>query len=156
MRDKLDQEIAEELEMWGLAPTDSNIHMVRHQYESQLVLKRMFEPMSDGCTPFKVDETVELVRPFFGLPVGALGIVKDVETALRADGSPKEEWELSPDFFKGRIYLIEFDCTHMPLDTEEYAAIKLMCERMGITDIPTTRGRMQTRVAPHDIQQVQP
>lgn len=156
MRDKLDEQIATEFKKLGIDLSDEDLQVVRARYEADLTMRRIFEPMPHNWeTAFAVGDKIELNRPFFGIPVGVVGVIKEIETAYNADGSSKEEWELSADFFKGRPYLVEFDCTHIPLDEQEKAAIKRLFEQCSIQEeIPNTRGRVQTNIAPHDIRKV--
>jgi hypothetical protein len=157
MRDKLDEQLLTEFKKLGIELSDEDLQVVRSNYEASLVLQCIFELMPDDWrSEFEVGDKVELVRPFFGIPVGVTGEVKEIETGFNADGSWKEEWDLSSDFFKGRVFTVEFDCTHIPLDPQEYEAVKKLCDSAGITDIPTHKGRVQTCVAPQDIQKVQP
>ena len=153
MTDKLDQQIIEEMKRFGIPVSGYMVRFMRNQYEANLTLRRIFEPVSDKT--FVAGDKVELVRPFFGLAVGLIGTVKSVETNINPDGAWKEEWEVSADYLKGHPYLVEFDCTHIPLDAEEQHAMEEFCKRHGIDDVPTTRGRTQTNVSGHDIRKVE-
>jgi hypothetical protein len=156
MRDKLDEQLLTAFKKLGIEPTDELLQAARSDYEASLVMQRILEPMPDDWrSEFAVGDKVELVRPFFGIPVGVTGEVKEIETGFNADGSWKEEWDMSADFFKGRVFTVEFDCTHIPLDPQEYEAIKKLCDSAGIPDIPTHKGRVQTCVAPQDIRKVE-
>lgn len=157
MRDKLDEQIISEFKNFGIDLSDEDLQVVRARYEADLTMRRIFEPMPHNWeSAFAVGDKIELVRPFFGIPVGVVGSIKAIETAYNDDGTSKEEWELSADFFKGRPYLVEFDCSHIPLDEQEKAAIKRLFEQCDIQEeLPTNRGRVQTNVAPQDIRKVE-
>jgi hypothetical protein len=138
MRDKLDEQLLTAFKKLGIEPTDELLQAARSDYEASLVMQRILEPIPDDW------------RSEF-----AAGEVKEIETGFDADGSWKEEWDMSADFFKGRVFTVEFDCTHIPLDPQEYEAIKKLCDSAGIPDIPTHKGRVQTCVAPQDIRKVE-
>jgi len=157
MPDKLDDQIREELEKYNFPTDDQMVARIRKQYEAKLLVQRIFEPIpANWESAFSVGDSVELVRPFFGLPVGAIGKIESIETAYHEDGTSKEEWELSSDFFKGRPYCVRFDLEpfSIPFEPKVYEAIREHCEKEGIEEIPTHYVSMSTNAGPHDIRKI--
>lgn len=130
------QQIREEFERLGLEINDTLIEEIHHYANHPMTpLQSIFEPMMHGWQRhFDPGDTVMLIRPFFGVPLMAIGKITAIEYGFHIDtGRPKEDWELNASFLKGRPLTVKFDLSPFKIpfpdtlreQTRKYAGVEL-------------------------------